>query len=253
MAHGPGMRVPSSPWSDQVSACLARRVPSCLVLIAHLLAFTTAPLLGYGNKTVLLTQLFLSHTVININPVLLHSSHCIFQSLCTMHTSLLRIESAECDAWPEATGLLEANSPWNPAADGFVCCSFQSTAYPWEQAGSAGSCAVQGAKQQSPGWISMPSSMLCAQELNAAGSVSRLIFAGLQLGQTESQFALSCPQMVPLVVFLLELWVHILCMRCHGWLELCAGKVRELQVTRDKYVDVKASSTGGFACRMSSR
>lgn len=75
---------------------------------------------------------------------------------------------------------LEANSPWYPAADGFVHCSFQSTAYPWERVGSAGSCAVQGAKQQSPGWISVPSPMLCAQELDAAGSVSRLTLAGLR-------------------------------------------------------------------------
>lgn len=58
--------------------------------------------------------------------------------------------------------------------------------------------------------------------------------------------------MMPLVVFLVELWVHILCLRCHGWLELRACKVRELQVTRDKSVAVKASTMGGFACRMSS-
>lgn len=105
-ARGPGICVLSSPRSDQVSACLARRVPSYLVLIACLSAFTTAPLLGHSNKTVLLTQLFLGHTVININPILLHNSHCIFQSLCTKHTFLLRTESTECDAWPVATGLL---------------------------------------------------------------------------------------------------------------------------------------------------
>lgn len=116
MPRGPGMCVHSSPRSDRVSAHLARRVPSCLVLTACLFAFTTAPLLGHGNKTVLLTQLLLGHAAININPVLLHSSHCIFQSLCTKHGSLPRIESAECDAWPAATGLLGGKQPPVPCS-----------------------------------------------------------------------------------------------------------------------------------------
>lgn len=105
---------------------------------------TANPLRNHGNKTVPLSQLLLKHSLINMNPISLQNSHCIFQSFHAKRTALPRTVPQNTERGTTTLGLRrqvcsEVNKTLAPLQMTicFVFCSIKSTGSPWEQAGEA--------------------------------------------------------------------------------------------------------------------
>lgn len=131
---------------------------------------TANPLREHGNRTVPLAQLLLKHTLININPIWLQNSPCIFHTSRTKPTALPRIILQHTE-WRNPCHWVcwEVNKTLAPLrmTGCFVFCSFKSTDSPWEQAGKPmdvwGLTAAHGARTEpsfrAPDLISVPNPM----------------------------------------------------------------------------------------------
>lgn len=121
-------------FSEESGAAPAKPVARCQETArvvespAGIAALPTAdPRQEHGNRTVPLARLLLEHSLININPVSLRNSHCIFQSLRAKRTALPRMAhqkrgAQKYEAWPAPPALLGGKqNPGTSADDSLLC------------------------------------------------------------------------------------------------------------------------------------